>query len=234
MMAEEKERLLVVEDDEDLLMITARQLERAGYEVLCAKDGESASKLLTTERIDLMLLDVMLPDCDGHDLCKRIREDFRGPILFMSCLGDSANIVDAFREGGNDYLVKPVNPVELVERVRENLRECKEMQEAEGRLWFRQFMVDRKTRSVYRVENGHACEKLDLSPTEYKILAVFIKKPDELFLYRQLYRQIWEQDDLDDIRTLMVHVSNLRKKIDYQHKEIIRSVRGAGYIFSDL
>ncbi len=73
-----------------------------------------------------------------------------------------------------------------------------------------------------------------LSPTEYKILAVFIKKPDELFLYRQLYRQIWEQDDLDDIRTLMVHVSNLRKKIDYQHKEIIRSVRGAGYIFSDL
>ena len=67
MMAEEKERLLVVEDDEDLLMITARQLERAGYEVLCAKDGESASKLLTTERIDLMLLDVMLPDCDGQD-----------------------------------------------------------------------------------------------------------------------------------------------------------------------
>lgn len=227
-------RLLLVEDDVDLSVITGMQLRNNGYEVEAVRDGQTALETLQRMKIDLILLDVMLPDCDGHDLCEQIRAYFSGPVIFMSCLGDSANIVDAFRQGGNDYLVKPVDPDELTERVRKNLEDGSRKRENVSRHWFRQFMVDEKTRSVYRVRDGKLEEKLELSPTEYQILLALVKRPDEVHLYRELYQAVWQQDDLDDMRTMMVHVSNLRKKIDYLRTDPVRTVRGAGYIFSDV
>ena len=176
------------------------------------------------------MLDVMLPDCNGHELCQRICSVYEYPIIFMSCLGDSTTIVQAFRGGGCDYLVKPVNIAELVERIEENLKNSRSRQILE----FRQFILDKGNYLVYRrTEQGESAEKLDLSPTEYKLLLEFVRKPGEIRLYKELYRAIWEYGEIEDIRTLMVHVSNLRKKIDYQHRETIRAVRGIGYIFSD-
>ena len=223
-------KILVVEDDRDLAMLTARQLEGQGYQVFCAEDGKSTIQLLEEESVDLILLDVMLPDCNGHELCQRICSVYEYPIIFMSCLGDSTTIVQAFRGGGCDYLVKPVNIAELVERIEENLKNSRSRQMLE----FRQFILDKGNYRVYRrTEQGESAEKLDLSPTEYKLLLEFVRKPGEIRLYKELYRAIWEYGEIEDIRTLMVHVSNLRKKIDYQHRETIRAVRGIGYIFSD-
>ncbi len=223
-------KILVVEDDKDLAMLTARQLEGQGYQVFCAEDGKSTLQILKDESVDLILLDVMLPDCDGHELCQRICSIYEYPIIFMSCLGDSTTIVQAFRGGGCDYLVKPVNITELVERIEENLKKSRGKQMLE----FRQFILDKKNYQVYRrTEEGECAEKLDLSPTEYKLLMEFVGNPGEIRLYKELYRAIWEHGEIEDIRTLMVHVSNLRKKIDYQHRETIRAVRGVGYIFFD-
>lgn len=223
-------KILVVEDDKDLAMLTARQLEGQGYQVFCAEDGKSTLQILKDESVDLILLDVMLPDCDGHELCQRICSIYEYPIIFMSCLGDSTTIVQAFRGGGCDYLVKPVNITELVERIEENLKKSRGKQMLE----FRQFILDKKNYQVYRrTEEGECAEKLDLSPTEYKLLMEFVGNPGEIRLYKELYRAIWEHGEIEDIRTLMVHVSNLRKKIDYQHRETIRVVRGVGYIFFD-
>lgn len=222
--------ILVVEDDADLAMLTARQLQSRGYRVVCAEDGEKTMLRLEEHPVDLILLDVMLPDCDGHALCERIRAKYTYPIIFMSCLGDSTTIVQAFRGGGNDYLVKPVDIGELVERIEENLQS----QRAKRLLEFQQFVLDKENYAVYRRrEDGQRGEKLDLSPTEYKLLLVFVQRPEEILLYKELYRAIWEHGEIEDIRTLMVHVSNLRRKIDYQHQDMIRAVRGVGYVFSD-
>lgn len=225
-----KTKVLLVEDDRDLMMLTARQLESRGYQVLCAGDGQSAMQSLTETSVDIILLDVMLPDADGHELCQQICSLYKYPVIFMSCLGDSTTIVQAFRGGGSDYLVKPVKIDELVERIEENLKNSRGRQIME----FRQFILDKENYLVYRrAEQGERAEKLDLSPTEYKLLLEFVQRPGEVLLYKELYRAIWEHGEIEDIRTLMVHVSNLRKKLDYRHMEIIRAVRGVGYIFSD-
>lgn len=225
-------RVLLVEDDEDLSFITAMQLRTYNYEVVCAKCGAEARKVLQKEYVDVVLLDVMLPDADGHDLCEEFRQEpiaYTGPIIFMSCLGDSGNIVDAFRRGGNDYVVKPVNIKELIERIEAN---CKTT--GQGRkLWYKQFMVDKSRHAVYHVKEHVVGEQILLSPTEYNILMTMIEQPDEVILYRQLYKDVWDQEDLGDVRTLMVHVSNLRKKIDQDHSDMIRAIRGVGYLFSD-
>lgn len=234
---EEKVRLLLVEDDEDLLLITAMKLQRRGYKVISAQNGAEAMAVIRTQRIDLLLLDVMLPDCDGQELCRELRGEpccYDGPVIFVSCMGDSTSIVDAFRGGGNDYLVKPVDIDMLVERIQVNLKERVSRSAEQGKQWFRQFVIDRRLQEVHRVVDGQLGEKLDLSPTEYKLLAVITTMPDEVALYRQLYQKVWGQEALDDYRTLMVHMSNLRKKIDGAHTEVIRAVRGTGYIFHDV
>lgn len=234
--AEDKIRILLVEDDEELSTITTMRLERQGYRIVAAFDGEQAINKLLTEKIDLILLDVLLPDMDGHEICRKMRSPeigYTGPIIFMSCMGDSINIVDAFREGGNDYIVKPAKLEVLLERIEANLVNRKETEEEEKRLWFKQFMIDTRTRSVYRVREHVQQEKIELSRTEYDILMVFVTKPEEILLYRQLYKAVWGMEDVGDVRTLMVHVSNLRKKIDEEHGEMIRAIRGVGYLFQD-
>ena len=229
-------RILLVEDDEELSAITAMQLQANGFATACAYDGAQAVEKLQSEKIDLILLDVMLPDTDGQSLCKRIRSEecgYGGPVIFMSCLGDSDNIVEAFRTGGNDYLVKPARIENLLERISANLDAMPD-KTTDSRQWFKQFMVDTKSRSVYRVRDGVCGEIIELSRTEYDIPMALIKNPAELLLYRQIYKKVWGQEDWGDVRTLMVHVSNLRKKIDENHTGIIRAIRGVGYLFEDL
>lgn len=223
--------ILLVEDDADLRTITSIQLKKEGYQVFCAKDGAETKALLEENNVDLVLLDVMLPDCTGHELCTWIRENYDYPIIFMSCLGDSDTIVEAFRGGGDDYLVKPVDMEELYKRIKVNLKE-KKIPEVRR---YRQFEVDTNTRTVYQVmEDGSRGEQIELSPTEYKLLQAFLDHPNQILLYRELYREIWDQGEIEDMRTLMVHVSNLRKKVDWQKKECIKTIRSVGYIFRDL
>ncbi|MGN0412271.1 MAG: response regulator transcription factor [Lachnospiraceae bacterium] len=227
-------RILLVEDDEELSRITSMSLRGKGYYVACALSGQQALDILVRERIDLVLLDVLLPDMDGHEICKKIRESdigYTGPVIFMSCMGDSDNIVGAFREGGNDYIVKPAKLDVLLERIQANLEKNHSVKE--NKRWFNQFMIDTGTRSVYRVKDHVQQEKIELSRTEYDILMAFVNCPGEIILYRQLYQAVWKMEDLGDVRTLMVHVSNLRKKIDETHSDIIRAIRGVGYIFED-
>lgn len=233
---ETKDKVLLVEDNEDLRLITLRQLEQCGYAAVGAADGRETIDVLNKEKIDIILLDVMLPDCDGHELCDRIRGEeagFDGPVIFLSCLGDGDNIVEAFRKGGTDYIVKPAKTDVLRERIQINLEKSRNHDKSTRKKWFHHFMIDQGTHEVYAVRDGMLQEKIVLSPKEYRLLVSLIDHQGEIVLYRQLYKDVWEQDDLDDLRTLMVHVSNLRKKISPDNIEIIRAVRGVGYIFED-
>ena len=230
-------RVLLVEDNEDLQKITLIQLEQCGYVAVGAGTGQEALEILDRERIDIILLDVMLPDCDGHELCVKMRSEsigYDGPVIFLSCLGDGENIVEAFRNGGNDYIVKPAKIDVLKERIEIALSKAKKPEGTTSqKRWFRYFVVDSSHMEVYSVENGVQKEKILLSPKEYQLLESMINHEGEILLYRQLYRDVWGQDDLDDVRTLMVHVSNLRKKIAPENADIIRTIRGVGYLFQD-
>lgn len=229
-------KILYVGNDEQLLRIISTQLADVDHEAVCAPNGEQAVKVLRRERVDLILLEDRLPDGDGCQLCRRIRGEeggFTGPVIYVSAAARGPDIVEAFLSGGSDYLVKPVERGVLRKRIGENLERFRNAGSKKDRRWFKQFMIDNSRREVYRVKNGRLGERIFLSPLEYAVLEALIRHRDEVALYRELYRDVWQQEDLGDVRSLMVHVSNLRKKIDQDHTEMIVAVRGVGYLFQD-
>lgn len=222
-------QILLVEDDQDLSAITKINLVRAGHQADAAFSCAQAEELLGRKEYDLILLDMMLPDRSGNELCRTIRERCSCPIIFLSCLEDSDTIVNALRSGGDDYMVKPVRYPELLARAEAIIRRSQRDRPDEKERAFRSFSLDASHRSICR--NG---EVVDLSSIEYALLTYMINRADTLLLYQELYENVWATDSLGDVRTVMVHISNLRKKLDPDHRGIIKTVRGAGYIFSDL
>jgi DNA-binding response OmpR family regulator len=238
--------ILIVEDDYDLAEITRINLIHAGYTGDNAYTGNQAEKMLEENRYDCILLDIMLPDNTGDILCSSIRERYSYPIIFISCLDNSNNIITALNCGGDDYVVKPVNFEILCARIEANIRRFKSPHTGnsnfksglrtahpnpcEGPLRrFKSLIIDTIRRRV--IQNG---KEINLSSIEYSLLLYMSERPDTLLLYNDLYNHVWERDSYGDIRTVMVHISNLRKKIDSEHSGIIETVRGAGYIFCDL
>lgn len=223
-------RILLVEDDQDLSAITFLNLTHAGHQVDAAFTCAEAEAFLKDNEYDLILLDIMLPDRSGDELCRSIRRECDCPIIFMSCLEDSETIVGALRSGGDDYMVKPVRFPELLARADAVIRRSQTLNKKENPMReFRSFTMDTLRHRILR--NG---EEVDLSSTEYALLLYMVDHPDTLLLYQDLYEQVWASDSLGDTRTVMVHISNLRKKLDPEHRGIISTVRGAGYIFSNL
>lgn len=231
------EYILLVEDDEQLSFITKRLLESKGYAVLAVNTISAAREAVERNRIDLILLDLMLPDGNGIQFCTEIRQYSTCPIIFLSCLGDNISKISALRTGGDDYITKPVNFEELVARIEANIRRAKEYNLVTGeteKISFPGLLLLKKKREVWLVtEDGVRENQLELSPIEYSLLLCLVERAGELVLYQDLYQQVWQAEDLGDIRTVMVHVSNLRKKMGQSGKELIHTVRSAGYIFSD-
>ncbi|MCI8849115.1 MAG: response regulator transcription factor [Oscillibacter sp.] len=220
--------ILLVEDDRDLSAITHANLAHAGHQVDAAFTCAQAETLLAKKQYDMILLDVMLPDRSGSELCRSIRKDCDSPIIFLSCVESSDTIVNALRSGGDDYMVKPVRYPELLARVDAVIRRSHQKKRASQRV-FQSFTMDIPHRRILR--DG---QEVDLSSIEFALLQYMTSHPDTLLLYQDLYQNVWATDSLGDFRTVMVHISNLRKKIDPNRRGIIETVRGAGYIFSDV
>lgn len=222
---------LIVEDDADLAEITAAHLIHSGYQVDMAYTCAQAEEMLSKREYDLILLDEVLPDRSGDELCRTIRTKCACPIIFMSCLDDSDTIISALRSGGDDYMVKPVNYAELLARADAVIRRSSgRKRELSGHMrTFRQFTIDTARHRVLR-----GVREIELSSIEYALLLFMTEHPDTLLLYHDIYRHIWDSDSLGDVRTVMVHISNLRKKLDPDKTGIISTVRNAGYIFSDV
>lgn len=225
-------RVLIVEDDFDIAEIMKINLSSRGYSTDIAYEGSEALDRVKRELYDMLLLDVILPDMTGIELVREIRGWCQSPVIFISCLDDSENMINAFRDGGDDYVVKPVNYDELTARIDAHIRRHKNaelkpvLKEAPYRV-YKEFTIDLQRHAVIR-----GGEEIELSSTEYSLLLCLSSNPGELMLYEDLYRHVWNHDSLGDIRTVMVHISNLRKKIDPEKNGIIGTVRGAGYIFS--
>lgn len=228
------EKILLVEDDKNLSFITKRMLESRGFSVIAALTLEEAREQLKNIRFDLILLDMMLPDGEGTQLCAEIRETSVCPIIFVSCLSDNLTKISALRMGGDDYVTKPVNYEELITRVQINIRRAKlyNLKTEADELLFPGLLVKKQLHEVWLTgKDGLPLTLVDLSPIEYALLLCMTDHEGELMLYQTLYHEVWHSEDVGDIRTVMVHVSNLRKKLGDAGKKLIHTVRSAGYIF---
>lgn len=222
-------RVLLVEDDANCSLSTANHLQQNQCCVDRAYSCAQAMELIKAHSYDLILLDELLPDQSGSDFCATIRPQCTCPIVFLSCCSDSNSIITALKNGGDDYMVKPIDCQELLARAEAIDRRLRGGEQVSDNLReFRSFSMDTVHRHVVR--KGQI---IDLTPIEYALLAYLADHPDRLLLYQELYEQVWDCDWLGDKETVMVHISNLRKKIDPEHKGLISTVRGVGYIFSD-
>lgn len=230
--------ILIVEDDIDASRSTKEILEQHGYETACAYNCSQALQYITRRNVDLILLDMILPDSYGEDLCRRIRATSTCPIIFLSGLNQRETICSALECGGDDYLVKPADGKYLLAKVKACLRRvrdyCNDEKEISEAVWrFQQFYIVPNQHRVMHTGTGKKHE-IELSPTEYQLLLHLIRNQNHLVLYNDLYQSIWEAESLGDVRTVMVHISNLRKKLDLMQTGMITTVRGAGYLFCDV
>ena len=230
------EYILLVEEDKQLSFIMKRMIANKGYGVVTAFSIRQAREELKKREFDLILLDMMLSDGEGSQLCEEIRKFSTCPIIFVSCLSDQDTKISALKMGGDDYITKPVNYGEMLARIEVNIRRAKQYSEKKNtsdELHFQGLCVKRKTREAWITDkNRELVSKLELSPLEYALLICLIDNQEELVLYQDLFKHVWQTEDASDVRTVMVHVSNLRKKMGEAGK-LIHTVRSAGYIFKE-
>lgn len=227
--------VLVVDDEREITELIGLFLTKEGFAVHAAEGGEEALRIAEALSPDLVILDVSLGDMDGIEVCRRLREGGCAdvPILFLSCKSEDADIVLGLTEGGDDYITKPFSPRQLVARVQAHIRrrrqrERPQAEEQHGLMAFGSLEIDPDRFEVRR--DG---ETLPLSAKEFELLCVLARQPNRIFAMNELYRLVWHTDSMGDTRTLMVHISNLRKKIepDPSNPVYIHTVRGFGYRF---
>ncbi len=224
----DKLRILIAEDDENIIELIRLYLENEGYEVCWAPDGEAAWSLFQKTHFDVAVLDVMMPKMNGYDLTKKIREKSGIPIIILSAAQLDSNKILGLNLGADDYMVKPFNPLELVARVNANARRAYKLTQSGGgdKLTVGDLVLDTHMLTLHK-----GGMPVNLTATEYKILAMMMKNPGRVYTKMQIYEEVnGDWFDGDD-NTVMVHISNLRDKIeeDTKNPKYIKTVRGLGY-----
>ena len=220
--------ILVVEDDRETRSLIAKYLRNNACNVTTANDGNEMTRAMADHRVDLLILDVMLPGEDGLSLCRKVRAESQVPIIMLTARGEESEKVRGLATGADDYIVKPFSVPELLARVRALLRRSNPDRIATV-LSIGDIELDRDKRRVLR--DGRA---VDLGPTEYRLLEFLMERPGRVFSREQLLDGVWGSEIYIDERTVDVHVGRLRKAINRGRlADPIRTVRGAGYALDD-
>ena len=214
-------KVLVVDDEPSLLEAIGFTLEREGYEALSASTGEEGMRLFQDSNPNLVILDLVLPDCSGIAVCKALRMLGDVPILFLTARDQLEDKLEAFDSGADDYLPKPFRYKELVMRVRALLRRSAGV---ESRLSFRGVVLEPSRRQV-----KHNGELLQLTRREYQLLEMLLKRPNYVFSRPQILQTVWGWEDGPDTNVVAVQVNTLRAKLGDNDHTLIRTVRGVGY-----
>jgi len=229
-------KIILIEDESSVVSFIKKGLQENGYEISVAFDGITGVKLVKENDFDLVILDIMLPGMNGLEVCKEIRKTKTNvPILFLTALGTSENIVLGLESGGDDYLVKPFKFIELVARVKSLLRrsgnnnanevEEKDVQ-SEHIYQFSDVSVNDYTKTVTR-----AGEEISLTSTEYKLLLYFLNNPEKVISRAEILEAVWGVNYDMGTNVVDVYVNYLRKKIDNQEdNKLIHTVIGMGYV----
>ena len=219
--------ILIIDDDRKLNNLLRDYLEKFGFKVTAATHPDEGLHILKRELPDLIILDIMLPDMDGFEVCKRIRKEYFVPIIMLTARGEVTDRVVGLELGADDYLPKPFEPRELVARIQSVLRRSSEHSKSDG-IAFGDLFVDMGKHAVLLDEN-----EVDLTTMEFEMLALLVKNPGKVFTRNQIMDQIrgleWEAFD----RSVDVLVSRLRQKLgdDPKHPSLIKTVWGTGYKF---
>lgn len=222
-------RILIIEDDAAILELIRFHLEGEGFRVVQATDGRSGLAQFEKVRPDLILLDLMLPEIDGMEVCRRIRKTSNVPIIMLTAKGQEDDRVHGLQIGADDYVTKPFSPRELVARIEAVLRRSGHAAPSEL-LQAGELHLDRKRRRV--LVGG---QEVELTPKEFDLLALFMQHRGEVLDREYLLEQVWGYEYIGGTRTLDVHVRRLRQKIgdDPQRPRYIETVHGVGYRFKE-
>lgn len=236
----EREKVLLIDDETEIRELVGLYIQREGFTFLEADTGEKGVEMINHHQPDLILLDIFLPDSDGVELCKKIRELTTVPVIFLSCKDSELDKVVGLSVGGDDYISKPFSMNELIARIKAHLRRYKlyaAMAERKklntqtaSRLKSSNVELDLKSHDVYVGR-----KKANLSAKEFQLLRFFMQHPKQVFSVEHLIQSVWGFESTIDQKTVMMHIANLRKKIEQsqQSPKMIVTVRGAGYKFDE-
>lgn len=224
-------KILVCDDDKDIVEAIDIYLTQEGYEVLKAYDGDEAIKVLKRNEVDLLIMDVMMPRLDGIRATLKIRENMSLPIIILSAKSEDADKILGLNIGADDYITKPFNPLELVARVKSQLRRYTQLgstARSDNQSEFRTGgLVIRDDLKEVTVDG----EKVKLTPIEYNILLLLVKNQGKVFSINQIYENIWNEEAIGADNTVAVHIRHIWEKIEINPKEprYLKVVWGVGY-----
>ncbi|MCL2376673.1 MAG: response regulator transcription factor [Defluviitaleaceae bacterium] len=223
-------KILVVDDEKNIVDIVAFNLHKEGYEVIVARDGEMCLEAFEKENPDLILLDIMMPKMDGLEACRRIREKSQVPIIMLTARAEEVDKVLGLELGADDYVVKPFGVRELLARVKANLRrkQAPKTDDNSGVLRFGDIEIDT---ARYEVRRGGV--SLDLTHREYELIKFLSSKNSQVFSREQLLEKVWGYEYFGDVRTVDVTIRRLRAKVEEnpENPRYVLTKRGVGYYF---
>lgn len=224
-----KPKILVVDDDRDILILLKKRLELEGYEVFPVSEGEEVIRLVKLHSFSLIVLDIVMPSMNGLDICKAIRDLVSAPILLLSAKDREIDKVLGLELGADDYITKPFSMDELTARIKSHLRrELRTAKPAASNQKIFQFDDITINGETYEVIIGG--ELIHLSGKELEILLYLVRNKNLVLSREQIYNAVWGYEDNGDINTVTVYLKNIRKKIDPDHK-MIKTIWGIGYKF---
>ena len=219
--------IFIAEDETSIITLLKYNLEKESYKVSFCENGEQALKQIKDKHPDLILMDWMLPDLSGVEICKNLKKDKKYndiPVIMLTAKGEEEDKLRAFDTGADDYVTKPFSQKELNARIKSLLRRSKPQSSADV-VEFTDLKIDRITKRVYRKN-----VEINLGPTEFKLLDFFIKNPKRVYSREQLLNNVWGENIYVETRTVDVHIRRLRQAINIDKtKPLIRTVRSAGY-----
>ncbi|MGP4082151.1 response regulator transcription factor [Pseudalkalibacillus sp. R45] len=232
---EKEQRVLVVDDEERIRKLLRMYLERENFAVVEAEDGETALQEASEAEFDIILLDLMLPEMDGIEVCEKLRKEKATPIIMLTAKGEESNRVQGFEAGADDYVVKPFSPREVVLRVKALLRRSTATKYlhtdtvSKDVIVFPHLTIDNDAHRV--TADG---KEISLTPKEYELLLYLAKTPDKVYAREQLLKDVWNYEFFGDLRTVDTHVKRLREKLNRVSPDaasMISTVWGVGYKF---
>lgn len=232
-MSEQMNRILVVDDEERIRRLLRMYLEKEGYEIEEAEDGETALSKALADDYGLIMLDLMLPGIDGIEVCNRLRQSKSTPVLMLTAKGEEVNRVQGFEVGADDYVVKPFSPREVIYRVKAIMRRSSataylsQESNSSNNIVFPNLIIEHDAHRV--MASGH---EISLTPKEYELLHFLASSPDKVFSREELLKDVWNYEFFGDLRTVDTHVKRLREKLNKVSPEsaaMITTVWGVGY-----
>ncbi|MGF7088700.1 DNA-binding response OmpR family regulator [Kroppenstedtia sanguinis] len=222
--------VLIVDDDRELREMIQLYLRNEGYEILQASDGKQALELVERHSVDLVVLDRMMPDMDGLQVCIHLRERHQMPVIMLTAKVEDLDKIEGLSVGADDYVTKPFNPLELVARIKAQLRRSRlfqPMSPKEESVFQLQHLTIDPARRLVRKEG----REVHLTPREFDILLLLARRPGVVFPSEELYEQVWGEPMLVSANTVMVHIRKIREKVEWdpRNPSVIKTVWGVGY-----